>query len=411
MDATKIKKAREELKAEILDAVRAGVADGTIELTNAQHVTDAMMEKFEERFAKLEKQVRSHSLPGSETDTHKGEGYSFGKVFKALSTGEFEKYASMEYAHSKEIYAQGTVDDEAGGFLVPRQTFESEIIPLLRPKVIVLDLGINTINISGTHVVELPRETSGPTNEPVAENHGSGDTNVAFGSMELSPHTSQSYIKASRRFFSVGVGAESFIRRRIAKELALTWNRWVLKGTGADGEPIGVLNAAGISSVDFAGTIAAGGRVTPAFFKQILAMEDALADADALEGADSMGWACANRFVRACRVIESDNNATGTTNLEMGRKVITGGKMGEIIEYPYKRTTQLAQGTDTDAILGDWGGATLATWNNMTLETSNSAEDAMRRRQTHMVAHIDVDVAVTEPKSFCVAQNLNTTNV
>lgn len=395
----------------ITDAVAAAI----LPVENAQKLAETKMAEFELAQAKREKEGRKHDLPGSTTESHDGDTYSFGKVFQGLVSGDIERTAPMEFAMNQELWAQGTVSDSAGGFLVPTQVFEEQIIPLLRPRVVVLDLGITQLPVTGFGVVEIPREISGPVVDPVAENATNTNTDLEFGNHRLEPRMAQSYIKASRKFLQLGAGADGFIRRRMAQELALTWNKWALKGTGVDGEPIGVYNTAGVGTVDFDGTtsVSAGGNVLPAFYKKLLSMEDALADADALMGAGSIGWATSNRFVRACRQIESGNTTAGAaaSNLEMGRNVVTAGKLPTILDYQYRQTTQLAQGTTTEAILGNWEDAVLATWNNLSIEASNVSGDALQKRQTHIVAYIDVDVAVTQPGSFCVATGLNTSQI
>ena len=70
--------------------------------------------------------------------------------------------------------------------------------------------------------VEIPTETTAPTVDAVAENSANTAADMAFGSLIATPHTAQSYIKASRRFLSMGTGAESFIRRRIRSRRSMT---------------------------------------------------------------------------------------------------------------------------------------------------------------------------------------------
>lgn len=399
---------RELLTSQITEAVKAGL----VPVENAQKLADEKLAQFEQRLDETIQAHRKHDLPGTEEETYEGETYNFGRVFKGLVTGETERFCPMESAMSRELYDMGTVPDTAGGFLVPTQVFEDQIIPLLRPQVIALDLGITQLPVTGAGVVEIPREVTGPTVDNVAENQANTSADMAFGNHRLEPHTAQSYVKASRRFLQLGVGADQFIRRRMAEELALRWNQWTLKGTGANGEPIGIYNTAGVNTVDFTGAVAAA-DVKPLFFQKLLEMEDDLADANALTGATSLGFACANRFVRAARQIQSESLGGGSagTVLEMSRKVFSAGMEEFILGYPFRRTTQLTSGTATEAIFGDFSKAVLATWNNLSIEASNVADDALQKRQTHIVAYIDVDVAVTQPSAFSVTSNLDTSGL
>ena len=410
-DKSKRAEERQEFRALLRSEIQEAVSESLLDITNASKQFDARLTAFGQAQEDRDKAMRTHALPGAEDETHSGEGYSLGKVYAGILTGDYEKWCPMEKTMSDELFAMGTVPDTAGGFLVPTEVFESQIIPLLRPQVIVLGLGITTLPITGAGTVEIPREVTGPTVANVAENAATTDSDLAFGNHELRPKTSQSYIKASRRFLQLGVGADQFIRSRMAEELALQWNRGVLKGTGANGDPLGIYNTPGVNTIDFTSSAVSGGRVDPLFYKKLLAMEDALADANALTGATSLGFALANKAFRACRQIESDNNSAGTSNLEMGRKVFSAGNEDRILGYNHAQTTQLAQGTDTEIIFGDWSKAILATWGNLSIEASNVASDALAKRQTHIVAYIDYDVAVTQPTAFAISSNLNTSSI
>jgi len=399
---------RQEFRTLLRDEVSEAVKANMVDVTNAMSVVTERMSRWEAEQDQAEKEGRKHNLPGSMEESHEGETYNFGRVFRGLTLGNPEKECPMELAMSRELYDMGTVPDTAGGFLVPTQVFEDQIIPLLRPQVIAMDLGITQLPVTGAGVVEIPREVSGPVVDNVAENAANTATDLSFGNHRLEPHCAQSYVKASRRFLQLGVGADQFIRRRMAEELALKWNEWILKGTGADGNPIGIYNTAGVNTVDFA-SATSGASVTADFYTDLLAMEDTLADANALTGAQSLGFAVANKFLRAARQIKSQDSTAD--HLEMGRKIFSAGAEDFILGYRYRRTTQLASGAQTEAIFGDFSKAVLATWNNLSIEASNVADDALKKRQTHIVAYIDVDVAVTQPTAFCVSQNLDTSSI
>lgn len=407
--AEQSKQFRALLQSEITAAIKLGMVD----TTNAIKLANERLDAHEKEMADTKQSFRKHDLPGASEESHAGESYNFGKIYKGLLLGDPEKHCPMEFAMSRELFDMGTVPDTAGGFLVPTQVFEDQIIPLLRPQVIAMDLGITQLPVTGAGVVEIPKEVTGPTTDTVAENNANTASDLSFGNHRMEPHTAQSYVKASRRFLQLGVGADQFIRRRMAQELALTWNSWTLKGTGSLGEPVGVLNTAGVNVVDFTSAAVATGKVAPLFFQKLLEMEDALADANALSGAQSLGWACANKFLRAARQIESGNTTAGAaaSNLDMNRKVFSAGMEEFILGYQYRRTTQLLGGTSTEVIFGDWSKAVLATWNNLSIEASNVADDALSKRQTHIVAYIDVDVCVTQPTAFAVASNLNTSTL
>jgi HK97 family phage major capsid protein len=397
----------EALKGTLTEAVRAG-------LTSVDEAQNTMNERMAQLEARLDAAPEpTHSLPGA-SSSQDGEEYSLGRVFRALGKGahNFEKEAPMEWAMSEEIRDMGTTPDTAGGFLVPTQVFDQEIIPLLRPRVIAMELGVQELQATGSPV-EIPSEKTGPAVDAVAENAANTATDLSFGSLIATPHTAQSYIKASRRFLSMGAGAESFIRNRMAEEIALTMNKWILKGTGAAGEPTGILNTTGLA-VNGAGGAATWVDTLKALttaYTDLLHMEEALADSNALEGAGALGWAMHPRAKRALRQIATDNAGV---DVNMAPRVFSAGAETQILGHNYRTSTQLDAGSDGltgEVLFGNWEKAMLVQWGNLSVEASNTADDAMSKRQTHIVAYCDMDVIVTQPSAFTAITDLDLSGI
>ena len=386
------------LTGALTEAVRAGLAS----VDEAQTAMNERMAQLETRLDAAQKPT--HDLPGA-ASSQDGEEYSLGRVFRALGKGAhaFEKEAPMEWAMSEEIRDMGTTPDTAGGFLVPTQVFDQEIIPLLRPRVIAMELGVQELQATGSPV-EIPSETSGPAVDAVAENAANTATDLSFGSLIATPHTAQSYIKASRRFLSMGAGAESFIRNRMAEEIALTMNQWILKGTGAAGQPTGILNTTGI------GSLISGNWAQTTALRDLEILEELVADANALEGAGKLGWAMHHRAKRALRTMQT----AAAPSLLVGDRVFTAGPETEILGHAYRTTTQLASGSGGgtgELIFGNWEKAMLVQWGNLSVEASNTADDAMSKRQTHIVAYMDMDVVVTQPGAFAAITDLDLSGI
>ena len=394
---------RAEFEKTLEEALSNAVQRGLSSVDEAQKVMNERLASFEARMDSIQRP--SHDLPGAE-ETHDGERYNMGRVFRALAKGPhaYEREAPMEWAMSEEIRDMGTTPDTAGGFLVPTQVFDEEIIPLLRPRVVAMELGVTELQAMGSPV-EIPTETTAPTVDAVAENTANTAADMAFGSLIATPHTAQSYIKASRRFLSMGTGAEAFIRRRMAEEIALTLNQWILKGTGAAGQPTGILNTTGIGSVG-AGTWYSSGVTTTAY-TDLLKLEGTVAEANGLEGAGALGWCFHPRVQRALRQIES--NAAGQ-DVQMAGKVFSAAAEQAVLGYNYRTSTQLDAGSASgtgEIIFGNWEKAILCQWGNLSVEASNVADDALSKRQTHIVAYMDMDVIVSQPGAFAVMNDID----
>lgn len=395
---------RAEFEKTLEEALSNAVQRGLSSVDEAQKVMNERLASFEARMDSIQRP--SHDLPGAE-ETHDGESYNMGRVFRALAKGPhaYEREAPMEWAMSEEIRDMGTTPDTAGGFLVPTQVFDEEIIPLLRPRVVAMELGVTELQAMGSPV-EIPTETTSPTVDPVAENTANTAADMAFGSLIATPHTAQSYIKASRRFLSMGTGAEAFIRRRMAEEIALTMNQWILKGTGAAGQPTGILNTTGVNDLAGAGTWTGTGA-----YKDLLELEGLVAEANGLEGAGALGWCLHPRAMRALRQMQVDN---GGTDINVAARVFSAAAEQQILGYNYRTSTQLNSGSGGatgEIIFGNWEKAILAQWGNLSVEASNVADDALSKRQTHIVAYMDMDVIVTQPGAFAIENGIDLSGI
>jgi len=395
---------RAEFEKTLEEALSNAVQRGLSSVDEAQKVMNERLASFEARMDSIQRP--SHDLPGAE-ETHDGDSYNMGRVFRALAKGPhaYEREAPMEWAMSEEIRDMGTTPDTAGGFLVPTQVFDEEIIPLLRPRVVAMELGVTELQAMGSPV-EIPTETTAPTVDPVAENTANTAADMAFGSLIATPHTAQSYIKASRRFLSMGTGAEAFIRRRMAEEIALTMNQWILKGTGAAGQPTGILNTTGVNDLAGAGTWTGTGA-----YKDLLELEGLVAEANGLEGAGALGWCLHPRAMRALRQMQVNN---GSTDINVAARVFSAAAEQQILGYNFRTSTQLNSGSGGatgEIIFGNWEKAILAQWGNLSVEASNVADDALSKRQTHIVAYMDMDVIVTQPGAFAIENGIDLSGI
>jgi HK97 family phage major capsid protein len=200
----------------------------------------------------------------------------------------------------------------------------------------------------------------------------------------------------------MGTGAEAFIRRRMAEEIALTMNQWILKGTGAAGQPTGILNTTGVNDLGVPGD-----WLTTAGYTDLLKMEGLVAEADGLEGAGALGWCMHPRALRALRQMKVDNAGD---DVNLAARVFSAAAEQQILGYNYRTSTQLnsgSGGSTGEVIFGNWEKAILCQWGNLSVEASNVADDALSKRQTHIVAYMDMDVIVTQPGAFCIENNLN----
>ena len=405
------------LRAQMREDIAAAVAAGIVTLDEAVRAGNARMDAIDTRLKAIESNSRTQSLPGSGDATGTdGKTFLFGNVIRSLglkSSNEPEKVwraeAELEWEMNDQLVAQqramGVSPDSSGGFLVPGEVLLAQLIPKLRPRLIAVILGATEANFITTPV-DIPKEVTDPTVEALAENEPGTASDAEFGQLRLEPHTAQSYMEISRRLLGAGPGTETILVRMMTKKIATTWNEWALKGTGGK-QPVGIFNALGVGSVDFSSVTIAANDVGPDFYQTMLKFEEALRNADAFAGAGKLGWAIPVKMIRAMMQVKSENASAGTQSLDMSRHTITMGPDKLMLGYPYEPSTQLLGGAESEVIFGDWESLIMATFGNMILEASNVADQAMRKRQTHIVAAIDVDTAVTQPGAFAVSSGLD----
>ena len=410
----------EEVRNAFLDSVRSIVREevdqGRASVDEAINAVNKRTQEIDEQLVDVRSQARAGIVPGSgDAPASSPDGFNLGRVVQSVlarlnGDSNYRAIAPAEWEMSDfaldEMRAQGTAPDTSGGFIVPGQIMLDQFVPLLRPQVIVLDLGATTFQATTTPL-EIPTEASPAASAAaVAENVAAAETSAVFGQLRMEPHTCASFIKASRRFMEMGASADTLLRQILSREIGIEWNRWALRGTGADDEPTGILNSAGINSVDFDSSGSGPKDAEYGVYTKLLEMEDAVADANALQG--TLGWACSNRFVRALRQLKSEK--TDSAWGSMTSRVIAEGPDPTILGYPYRRSTQLvADTTNTEAIFGDWSQMIIPNWGALVIEASNVANDALQKRQTHIVAYIDIDVGVRQPSAFAVTEDYLTT--
>jgi HK97 family phage major capsid protein len=398
--------------------VGAAVENGLASQSEALTAIKVGMEQYDERLKAVEKKRRRGMVPGSEDATHEGQEFSVGRITKSLLHGD-RSLAPMEWEMSdaargeldgEERYAQDTTVGTKGGFIVPNAVWHDKFIEKLRPRLITEKLGANTMDSGGVSVVEIPIETSVPTTEAVAENAAPATTSeIAYQNMRLEGHAAVSYLKGSRKFFELGVNAESRIRSRMLREIGITWNTWALKGTGADGEPRGLANSIPSGNGVAFGSHIAGANVLASFYEGLLQMEEKVAEAEALDGAVSPGWAMGLTVKRAMRSISSE--ATTGVHLTVPHKIFSEGAETQVLGYPFAATSLLDSTATSDLIFGDFDWMTIVTFGNLTLEMTTEADGTFKARQAALLAAMEIDVAIEQPTAFSFATGLDVTGI
>jgi HK97 family phage major capsid protein len=159
--------------------------------------------------------------------------------------------------------------------------------------------------------VSFPRQTASASAAWLGETATRSGTNAAFGQLLLSPKriaVKSGYSLQLLRQSSIAV--EQFVRNDQTSVLGIAMDLAAIQGTGADGQPLGIVNASGI------GTITFGAAPTYAKYIDMIA---AMLTANSLAGqpaflGSSASWSKGKTIARATNqgfIIGADNTVDG----------------------------------------------------------------------------------------------------
>lgn len=361
-----------------------------------------MIKTLEEAIAKRKWQ----DMPGVD------EGKEKFSVFRAVSAIISNDWSNAGY--EKEVFTEtrkkalATSTDSAGGFLVPTQAIQ-DIIELLRAETVVRQIGATVLDGLTGIPVEIPKQTGGSTTYWVGENSAISPSDLTFGQLALNPHTVAALVKLSNRLVRMSSpAAEQLVRNDIATELALTADLAALRGTGIDGEPLGIANTPGLATIDFNASASVSGYVTNPGYEQMYDMEYQLAQANALRG--RLGYLFHPTLRRAMAKIRIDNGGGAGTGQFLSSPV-TDPQLENYLGYPFRRTTQipnnLGSGSSTEVYFGNWADMIIAMWGGMEILASQETSDAFAKNQTWVRIMMDMDIGIRHIESFVLGTNVN----
>lgn len=141
-----------------------------------------------------------------------------------------------------------TADASAGGFLV--QTSVQGFDELLRNISVVMRMGATRLTGLRDNVT-IPRQTGAATADWLTtEADTIAETQQTFTQLPLTPHTVGAYTELSRKLLlQASLDIEGLVNADLAAVVALAADLAALQGSGAAGQPTGLINVTGIGAV------------------------------------------------------------------------------------------------------------------------------------------------------------------
>ena len=330
--------------------------------------------------------------------------FSFAKLARGLVTRDFSECA-YEADLCKEAAKtiskdMSTTTDSAGGFIVPVQIMENMIIPLLQKRITALSLGVQRLPLSGSPV-QIPKITTASTAYWVAENATVTASDLAFGQLNMTPHAVASRVILSNRLINLSSpAAEQITRAQIAKDLGIAMDAAIYAGTGAAGQPTGIVQTSGINSVSWS---AAASMAANTAYGKLMDMIQALSE-DNVELANC-SWAMHSTAFNALSKMADSASGFSLERRLFGAAQMNGAQT--LTGYKYAITNQLttltSSATSNSLIFGDFTQCYLGEWGTMVLRSSDVAGDSFAKMQTQILAAMEVDVGVAQPTAFCTS--------
>ncbi|HRE12660.1 MAG TPA: phage major capsid protein [Usitatibacteraceae bacterium] len=149
----------------------------------------------------------------------------------------------------------------AGGYLVGTDNLGDSFIELLRSRLVVQKMGAQVLSgLVGN--VTIPKQTAAATPYWLAtDGTAITESQPTLGQLSMSPKTVGAYCEFTRPLLlQSSPSVDSIIANDLAKVIAQAVDTAAISGTGASGQPTGIINTAGIGSVtgtslDYAGVL------------------------------------------------------------------------------------------------------------------------------------------------------------
>lgn len=352
-------------------------------------------------------------------DAKEASRWSMTKAIAAIATGSWNKEPSLEREASETIAkrlgkaprgfyvphdvgqnwlapkaAQRSTNDPAGGYLVPDTLRANDFIEMLRARLAVYRGGAGATILAGLVGDQtMPRRASGATPGWVEE--GTGINGVAtpsenvFEAVTLKPKTVTAAVIISRNMLMNSTpDIENLVRDDMLWQLSSSIDTAALNGSGAAGQPAGLLLAAtAIAQID------AGGDATVPTWADIVELESLVSEANADAG--RLGY-LTHPAVRG--YLKSNPKVATNDTMMWGEGSMLNGYGATVTSQCPGALTQGAVVTACALIFGNWADLIVGLWGGLDITVDTSTYVLSGAVQA--VAFQSCDVAVRHPLSF-----------
>jgi HK97 family phage major capsid protein len=283
---------------------------------------------------------------------------------------------------------RNSVTPSSGAGAIATDVLTQDFIELLTAETLLNKLGANFIpGLIGN--VALPKTTSGASTEwfdPTAITDPTQST-APIGSVPMNMGGIRSQIPVPQSFLKQGsIDCEGYLRKLLAKEIAISIDVAGFQGTGSNNQPLGVQKNTSVPVVALGAT---GGALT---FAKAVAQESALASSNALRG--KLAYVTTPGVVGAAK----------TTPKVSGYPVFLV-EDGELNGYPIYGTTSMPSNW-TKSTATDLHGMTLGNWSDLNVGIWGDGVEFIVDPYKYpgslcVTAILNAQIALSHVESFC----------
>ncbi|AOH36873.1 phage major capsid protein [Luteimonas sp. JM171] len=277
----------------------------------------------------------------------------------------------------------------AGGHLVATDLLSGSFIELLRNAMVINGLGTRFLTgLVGN--IAVPKQTGGGTMAWVTEGNAPSASDQAFAQVAMSPKTAAARTQISRKLLlQSSIDIENFVRQDLATVVGLGIQQAAINGSGASGQPRGILNTSGI------GSVVGGTNGAAPDWEDIVDLETEVSVANADVG--SLAYLTNAKVRGKLKKTFVDGPGTGERVWQPGETPLNGYRAAVTNAVPGNGTK--GTGTNLSAIIfGNFADLIIGMWGGLDLQVDPySAGDS---GAVIVRAFQDVDVAARHAESF-----------
>lgn len=264
-------------------------------------------------------------------------------------------------------------DATKGGYLVGTDVLVGSMIELLRNRPLVAQLGARTLSgLVGN--VAIPKQSGGATAYWLSETGTVTAADQSFGQLVFAPKRLVGLTAFTKELLmQTSLDVEGFVREDLMAVLAIEKDRAAINGSGASGEPVGILNTTGIGSVTF------GAAAT---WAKAVEFETDVADANADLGA--MAYLSTPAVRGKWKTISRFAN----TDTPIWEKGFQPG-FGEVNGYLAAATKQVPS---DKVIFGNWNDLVFAEWAGIDVIVDPYSSKKTGKVEVQITLHADLGI-------------------